>query len=116
MDNLTQKSLADLLHKKHESLLGKYSTELKSIDRISLLEEKLDQLEYWVKENRSEENIDKYIKEKNNTDEELENLKKSVEHVSISNRKREGLKEKLRAHTDAMNYWKKVYADNGTFN
>lgn len=114
MDNLNPRSLADSLYKKHESLAEKCSKELKNRDRLVILEEKIDQLNHWITEHKSDANMDKYIKEKNNSEEELENLKKSVVYDSSSHKKRDSLKEKIKNNTNAMNYWKKVFDNNGT--
>lgn len=96
--------LAELIAAKHERLIGEYSSKVSGLERINVLKEKLDQLDYWIQNNDKHDYIEKKIQEKKRTEQELQELQKNV--TDEDRRLYNTFKTKIKDHQQALQYWR----------
>jgi len=110
---VTPKKLSKNLVKKHKNYLKQYSREHELLGRVSILEEKKDQLNHWV-ETSDDESADtkKIIQQKKTVEAELKKLSseyekynKPTDKINYSSKKNE-LSQLIKKHEEAINYWK----------
>ncbi|VVB50743.1 Uncharacterised protein [uncultured archaeon] len=97
----TPAQLSLLLVEKHKKLLNEYKSEHESINRLTLLQEKLDQLRHWRKDGYATESV---LEAEKQTKEELSRLKKEVGAAKTS-RHIKFLQSKIQEHQEALAYW-----------
>lgn len=110
---LTPKKLSKQLVKKHKDMIEKYNREQVLVDRIFILGEKKDQLEYWANTSDEDElNTGKITKQKSLVDKELSELRaeyeKNIGNLDKLNAKkgRSDLESVLKKHEEALEHWK----------
>ncbi len=113
LDKLTPKKLSKSLVKKHKELIKGYEVEYELLDRISILEEKKDQIDYWVESSEEGGKGSRKIKkQKKMVDSELLELKKdlgeragSSDNANVKKRLTT-LRNMIEEHNKALDYWK----------
>jgi len=100
MDEWTKKKLIDTLIEKHDRLIQEYSDSMDGQERLSILREKKDQLEYWV----DADGGDMYKKELVETQNELGKLE---ENMITTDLRPSELKKRIEDHVEAKQYWLK---------
>jgi len=113
LKGITPKNLSERLIKKHKEFIKHYQEEYKLLDRILILEEKKDQLDYWIKSTDDESSIEGIMKQIKKADDELTKLKRDYERITGSSydninikRRYDILKNKIEEHHNALIYWK----------
>ena len=119
----TPEELSNLLVEKHQEFIAGYKKEFDILDRIFVLKEKQDQLEYWLHDSKDDlEKNQKYLKIMRAADKELLKLNEELAalygsnpdespggppNVSKTPAKSEHklLKSKIETHNEALDYW-----------
>jgi hypothetical protein len=87
-EKLTKEKLANVLVRKHRNFLTQYKKEFELLDKIKILEDKQEQLEHWLNSAKDAKEEDIYIKELEQTDNEIlklnEELKKLRDVTTIA--------------------------------
>lgn len=108
-----------MLIEKHQKFISEYKKEFDIIDRIFVLKEKQDQLEYWLHDSKDDpEKNQKYLKAMRAADKELLKLNDELNVLYTSNSngtpnvpkansksRYNWLKNKIETHKEAMAYW-----------
>lgn len=118
---VTPKELSNLLVEKHQKFITEYKKEFDILDRIFVLKEKQDQLEYWLHDSKDDpEKNQKYLKAMRAADKELLKLNEELKVLYSSNSNETEtpnvskthpksrynlLKDKIEMHKEAMDYW-----------
>ncbi|HIE34493.1 MAG TPA: hypothetical protein EYP86_05080 [Candidatus Altiarchaeales archaeon] len=116
-EKLESKKLAKLLIDKHHKFLNEYRKEFDLLDRLIVLRERQEQLDYWIESTRYEDTkkYRKYLKQKKITDKEISELKKKINDItpntSISEKRHEFLLTAIKNHRLALDYWNRVYKE-----
>jgi|GEM_PF-712245 len=124
---ITPKELSNLLVEKHQKFIEEYKKEFDILDRIFVLKEKQDQLEYWLHDSKDDpEKNQKYLKAMRAADKELLKLNEELKvlyssnsnetqthNVSKTNLKGRYnlLKNRIEMHKEAITYWDKKLKD-----
>jgi hypothetical protein len=90
------------LVEKHKKLLSESKTALQNIDRIKILEEKLDQINHWIEESKGKKK-EEYLKRKEAAEAELAKLRGDSSSTKVSAREFE---QRIAEHERALEYWK----------
>jgi hypothetical protein len=103
-DTVNISEIPKKLVEKHKKALSDAKTTLQNIDRIKILEEKLDQQRHWVDESTGKKK-EEYAKKLKASEAELAKLAgETAPHPNITPRQ---LEEKIKEHEKAIEYWKK---------
>ena len=100
MEDWTPKKLTEALIEKHDRLIQEYSDSMEGLERLAVLKEKKDQLEYWVDSDGAEN----FLKELSSTKKELEKLEKNL--IATDLRPNE-LRKRVSDHVQSKKYWVK---------
>jgi len=106
MSDLTPKGLADVLVKKHDGFIKKYSDELEAGERVSVLREKMDQLKHWIADEKTSK---KHVTELSAVEDELKKLEGSGLLKPQSYYK--DLKKRIEEHAESKDYWSKMLGE-----
>jgi F0F1-type ATP synthase delta subunit len=101
---ITPEFLKKKLIEKHKNFINEYKQKLDDMQRLFVLEEKIDQLSHWI-EKDSEQSNSQLISNKHASETELEELKSRL--GVFSDKKITEVKEKIREHEEALNHFKK---------
>lgn len=104
MDELNPKYLTGLAVEKHEKLIKDYREELSKIERVTLLEDKLSQIEHWIRQNPKDR--EEYSRRKSEASSELESLRGGLEKRARVQDYRRSLTKKIEEHEMALDYWR----------
>ncbi|HEX54871.1 MAG: hypothetical protein DRO90_00510 [Candidatus Altiarchaeales archaeon] len=119
-EELTRKKLAKLLIDKHHRFLKKYRRELEVLERVVLLMEKEEQLEYWAKvayEDGDDEGYEKFLKQRELTDKKISQSIGELKRINPDIKKNEFKKrhsfllKSMKEHRSALDYWNRIYKD-----
>lgn len=102
LEKLTEESLAKKVLEKHEKFLRQYRRKLKDMERLAMLEDKIDQLSHWMENNG--EDASKLSSRKEKTEQELIDLESRL--GAYSHRKTIDVKGKIKEHENASAFWK----------
>ena len=133
---VTKEMLAKKLVEKHTNFIKNYKKEFDILERISVLKEKQDQLEYWLCSDNDPNEYQKHLRDMEVADRELLNLNSDLMKVhdspdstgsknstgdsdsgngnNISDKPKvryNWLKQQILRHEDSMDYWKGRYND-----
>ncbi len=120
-EKLTKKKLCKILVRKNKKFLGEYQREFELLNKIKVMKEKQDLLEYWLNSSQSSKKENGYLKELEKVDKELEKLKDEYAFFSendgfddnyLKNRHK-FLKEKIKAKEKAIPYWRGKSKEDG---
>lgn len=100
----TPESLRKKLCAKHKNLLKTYKKRRDDIERLAILEDKIDQLTHWIE--NQEETAGKHVTEKQDSEKELASLTESL--GSFSHKQVREIEEKISEHREALSYWSKT--------
>ena len=116
---LDKEGLSSLLVEKHKNFAKEYRKEYDIIERISVLKEKQEQLEYWLRDTKDDkEKNQKYAQSKEVASHEMDKLSEELRGLHEGkSRKTHGppetdvkarhkwLKSQIDVHDEATNYW-----------
>lgn len=118
---VTPKELSNLLVEKHQKFIAEYKKEFDILDRIFVLKEKQDQLEYWLHGSKDDpEKNQRYLKAMRAADKELLKLNEELKALYSSNSNETEtpnvskinlkdrynlLKNRIEMHKEAITYW-----------
>ena len=115
---LTNEDLSNLLAEKHVNFIKEYRREYDILDRLFVLREKKEQLDYWVDESKgSPSQHEKYLQAMNLTEKELSSLAGELKSIKETNPRSYGppesdqkarhkwLKAQITGHEEAKSYW-----------
>jgi hypothetical protein len=101
---ITEGLLKDKLVEKHKRFLADYQGKRKDLERLIMLEDKIDQLSHWIESEESKD-TEKLSEDKKKAEEELNGLRSHL--GALSHKKINELDDKIREHEDALAYWSK---------
>ena len=115
-EKLERKKLAKLLIDKHHKFLNEYREEFELLDRLIVLNERQEQLSYWIESTRYDnaKKYKKYLKQKKITDKEISELKKKIDDMSDTSnpdKRHEFLSIAIKDHRSALDYWNRIYKE-----
>ena len=90
------------LVEKHKRFQTDYAKKRKDLERLFILEDKIDQLSHWI-ENVEGEDVAKLSSERQKAEEELNTLKSRL--GALSHKNTTELEEKIHEHEQALAYW-----------
>ncbi|MBN2250901.1 MAG: hypothetical protein JW724_02350 [Candidatus Altiarchaeota archaeon] len=116
---LTKEELSNLIVEKHKNFLSEYRKEFDILERLSVLKEKQDQLEHWVRDSRENPpQNQKYLQAMKAADKEFSGLKAELKSlyecnpaININNFENDSknrykwLRNQITTHEEALNYW-----------
>ncbi|MEM2917934.1 MAG: hypothetical protein QXY62_00310 [Candidatus Altiarchaeota archaeon] len=107
-ERLTKERLVRELIKKHKNFLEEHRKRFEFLERMRILKDKQEQIEHWLSKSKNSEEEEKYIKELQNVDKELEILRKELNLEDKTNEKiseHSILKNKIVNEENAIAYW-----------
>ncbi|MEM4347298.1 MAG: hypothetical protein QW802_01765 [Candidatus Altiarchaeota archaeon] len=107
-ERLTKERLVRELIKKHKNFLEEYRKRFEFLERMRILKDKQEQIEHWLSKSKNSEEEEKYIKELQDVDKELEILRKELNLEDKTNEKiseHSILKNKIVNEENAIAYW-----------
>lgn len=113
---VTLEGLSNLLMEKHQGFIAEYKKEFDILDRLFVLKEKQDQLEYWLHDSKDDlEKNQKYLQAMKVADKELLKLNEELTTLYSStgstapetshNTRHKLLEDKIGMHKEALDYW-----------
>ncbi|MEA3254231.1 MAG: hypothetical protein U9Q22_00165 [Candidatus Altiarchaeota archaeon] len=113
---VTPEELSNSLIEKHQKFITEYRKEFNILDRIFVLKEKQDQLEYWLHDSKDDpERNQKYLRAMKLADKELLKLNEELTTIYSSNgstasetnpnSRHKLLKDKISMHKEAIDCW-----------
>ena len=103
--------------REYEILEGEWEHYIQLKNRLSLLEEKRDQLLHWLREKEwgeetgSKEIYEEYERERKEAEKEIAHINHSLSKIGDISPKKERielLKERIKLHKEALAYWKEL--------
>ncbi|MBU4342049.1 MAG: hypothetical protein KJ928_05585 [Candidatus Altiarchaeota archaeon] len=116
-EKLNPNQLSRKLLEKHRRMFGDYQREFEIRQKVSVLNEKEDLLEHWIKsaEEDGSNGYEKYTKDKEMVSREISSLISELRDMSLQDVKSESkdetekrysfLGERIDAHKEAIDYW-----------
>ena len=117
-ENVTKEELSNLLVEKHKNFIKEYRKEYDALERIAILKEKHEQLDYWVKDSKDNPTLhEKYLQLEKASDKELASLQQELKSVYESSTRNYGpsendpkaryawLKTQIKLHEEGQTYW-----------
>jgi len=118
-DNITKEELTNLLVEKHKNFVKEYRKEYDSLERISVLKEKQEQIAYWLKDSKdSPVQNQKYQQASKATEKEMSTLQQELKSLYESKASRNfgppetdpkaryaWLKNQIKLHEESLSYW-----------
>jgi hypothetical protein len=115
---LTKAELSNLLAEKHKNYIKEYKKEYDILDRLAILKEKREQLDFWVNDSKDNaEQHKKYLSAKEAAESEFLRLTEELKAVYSAGHGRIGpsesdpkgrykwLKGQITAHEEGASYW-----------
>ena len=105
-ESVSPAELTKLLIQKHERLLSGYRKHNQNLDKIRLLEEKLDQIDHWISAGSDESKLKKFRERRDKTLGDLAQLKNisGIPKVEVHTK---DLNKKIAEHENALDYWRR---------
>jgi hypothetical protein len=119
LEKIDKEDLSNLLVEKHKNFIKDYKKEYDILDRIAILKEKKEQLEYWVQDSKDNPaKNQKYLQAAKDVEKEFSNLTAELKSLYESSPSRvsgsidsdhkarhKWLKGQIALQDEALNYW-----------